>query len=86
MPQDPVGGIAVCLVRSYICGGNAQWCRCFGGKVSKLLFEVLQTQFALTAELAVLDLSILDIPFPLQTVTQPVHIAARFVIAQNWKS
>lgn len=58
----------------------------FWGKVSKLLSEVLQIQFILTPELAILDLSLSDIPSPLKTVTQHILIGARFVIAQRWNS
>lgn len=58
----------------------------FWQEVSGILSEIMSYRIQLTPELAVLDLTISDIPVTLRTVAQHVLISARFVIPQHWNS
>lgn len=53
-------------------------------KVEALISEILPYKFSLSPELAILNISLKEIPTSFRSVVLHILISARYVIAQNW--
>lgn len=58
----------------------------FWAQIADLILEVNHYSFDILPELAILDITLKEVPVPLRTVVQHILISARYVIAQNWDS